>query len=90
VHASRNAVQQLLICAVMLRFESDSIMQVEKLLDRRLGPVPSMAVRMLLGLVGCTACTAAFPFLPATHQALLWVVAVLGMVSCGWSFFRGL
>lgn len=55
--------------------------QFEKVLDARLGVVQSMALRLLLGLCGCTACAAAFPFLPTTHSALLWTVAVLGTLS---------
>lgn len=55
--------------------------QLEKALDAWVGPVKSMAIRLNVGLAGCTACCAAFPFLPTTHTTLLWLVAVLGMVS---------
>ena len=50
-------------------------------MDAFLGPTFSSACRLLTGLVGCTMVTAAFPFLPSSHSSLLWMVAVLGMVS---------
>lgn len=60
--------------------------QIESHLDRLLGPTASSAARLLVGLVGCTLVTAAFPFLPSTHAALLWLTAALGTVRAhaGW------
>jgi hypothetical protein len=63
-------------------------LQVEKFLDARVGSTQSMAIRLITGLGGGTICAAAFPFLPNSHRALLWMVAVLGTVGvtmCGWA-----
>eukprot|EP00197_Chlamydomonas_leiostraca_P003288 CAMPEP_0202872354 /NCGR_PEP_ID=MMETSP1391-20130828/21020_1 /ASSEMBLY_ACC=CAM_ASM_000867 /TAXON_ID=1034604 /ORGANISM="Chlamydomonas leiostraca, Strain SAG 11-49" /LENGTH=364 /DNA_ID=CAMNT_0049553379 /DNA_START=39 /DNA_END=1129 /DNA_ORIENTATION=+ len=54
---------------------------LEKVLDAKVGPVMSMAGRLVAGLTGCVVCCAAFPFLPTTHSALLWLTATIGVLS---------
>lgn len=55
--------------------------QVEKCLDRRVGPISSMMIRLNIGLAGSAAICAAFPFITKTHSGLLTIVAVLGTLS---------
>ena len=55
--------------------------KLEKLLDRRFGPIQSMAIRINVGLAGSLAICASFPFTTRTHSSLLWTVMLLGTVS---------
>lgn len=59
------------------------LVQIEGPMDAWLGPTSSALCRLLVGLLGCTVITGAFPFLPSTHASLLWLVAALGTVRAG-------
>ncbi|GIL56538.1 hypothetical protein Vafri_11895 [Volvox africanus] len=60
---------------------------LERVLDARLGPIGSIALRLNSGLAGCLSLAAMFPLLPGLHSGdgplwpLLAAVAVLGGVS---------
>ncbi len=54
---------------------------VEKGLDSALGVMPSIALRLNGGLLGCALLAAYFPFLPARLNLLLLATMLLGVLS---------
>ncbi|WIA44093.1 hypothetical protein OEZ86_010446 [Tetradesmus obliquus] len=54
---------------------------IEKILDEQFGSTASMAIRLTVGLTGCAAISALYPFIPGRLSYLLWLVVALGSIS---------
>ncbi|KAF6259792.1 hypothetical protein COO60DRAFT_1700650 [Scenedesmus sp. NREL 46B-D3] len=54
---------------------------IEKVLDEQFGSTASMAIRLTIGLTGCAAISAVYPFIPGRLSFLLWLVVGLGSIS---------